>query len=111
MAKKYGADKLWIVNVSLYHESHFDNSPYIQVGDLKPHEISLDFFMTYAWNTTIWSKDDMDKYRQQWALREFGSEELAPRIADILKRYSRLKHRSKDELLNSTTYSAINYRE
>jgi hypothetical protein len=67
--------------------------------------------MTYAWNTTRWSKDDLDEYRQQWALREFGSAELAPQIAHILERYSRLKFRSKDELINSTTYSLINYRE
>lgn len=95
LAKKYGADKIWIVNV----------------GDIKPHEISLDFFMTYAWNTTIWSKDDLDKYRKSWALREFGSDSLAPTIADLVKRFSHLNSRAKVELYNSTMYSLTSYRE
>ncbi|KAG8752462.1 hypothetical protein FRC14_007006 [Serendipita sp. 396] len=95
IAKKYGADRIWIVNV----------------GDLKPHEISMDFFLTYAWNTTLWTKNDMDKYRTQWALREFGSSELAPTIADIVKGYSRLNYRAKPEMYNNTMYSLTSYHE
>ncbi|KAG8782568.1 hypothetical protein FRC15_006760 [Serendipita sp. 397] len=95
LAKNYGADRIWIVNV----------------GDLKPHEISIDFFMTYAWNTTLWTKNDLDKYRKQWALREFGSDSLASGIADIVKRYSLLNIRAKPELINSTMYSLTSYRE
>jgi hypothetical protein len=67
--------------------------------------------MTYAWNTTLWTKDDTSKYRNAWSMREFGSEVLSPQIADVLKRYSRLNFRAKHELINSTTYSLINYRE
>lgn len=95
LAKAHGADKVWIVNV----------------GDLKPHEISIDFFMSYAWNTTVWTKDNLDQYRNKWALREFGSEPLAPTIATILKRFTRMNFRVKSENTNSTTYSLTNYRE
>ena len=83
----------------------------IKVGDLKPHELSINFFLDYAYNTTAIGKDDLDKYRLDWATREFNRPDLSAQIADVVKRFSKLNARKKHELINSTTYSHWDYRE
>ena len=46
LAYEYGADRIWIVNV----------------GDLKPMEFPISFFLDYAWNPKKWNADDLQKY-------------------------------------------------
>lgn len=90
------ATKIWIVNV----------------GDLKPYELSIDFFMTYGWDASIWNYDNLDSYVTLWAQREFDlSTEDATEVTTIIGNLTRSNMRRKPELLNGTTYSLINYRE
>jgi hypothetical protein len=94
LAKQYGADRIWIVNV----------------GHFKGYELPLEYFMDLAWNTDKWTNDNIGEYTKLWAEREFGSM-YAKNIADILSRYTKYNGRRKPELLSPATYSLVNYQE
>ena len=93
-AWRYGADRLWIVNV----------------GDLKPMEVPTEFFLNYAWNPAAWPAARLPDYLQLWATREFGAEH-AGEIAALVEGYARFNGRRKPEQLAPDTFSALHYRE
>lgn len=94
LAHEYGANRIWIVNV----------------GDLKPMELPIEFFLRMAWNPKAISKDIIGDFTRRWAEREFGSEHAAE-IADIVTHYAKYNAWRKPELLSPTTYSLVNFRE
>lgn len=94
LAKAYGADRIWIVNV----------------GDLKPMEFPISFFLDYAWNTNDLNEDNLRKYYTLWAGEQFGTA-YATRIGDILRRFGQYAARRKPELLDAGTYSLTAYKE
>ncbi|PJJ80021.1 glycosyl hydrolase 115 family protein [Mucilaginibacter auburnensis] len=94
LAKQYGADKIWIVNV----------------GHFKGYELPMQYFMDLAWDTNYWTSDKIHAYTTQWAANQFGSQ-YAGDIADILNKYTKYNGRRKPESLTSSTYSLINYNE
>lgn len=94
LAKQYGADRIWIVNV----------------GHFKGYEFPLEYFMRLAWDTTRWTNDNLQQYTQLWAEREFGPEH-AREIAEIISTYTKYNGRCKPELLAPLTYSIVNYQE
>ncbi|OCH83989.1 hypothetical protein OBBRIDRAFT_742368 [Obba rivulosa] len=84
----------------------------VNVGDLKPYEMGIEFFMTYGWNSSIWNQNNLDSFVSLWAQREFDmSETDGDEVATIIANLTRFNSRRKPELLNSTTYSLVNYRE
>ncbi|MDU0369037.1 glycosyl hydrolase 115 family protein [Hymenobacter endophyticus] len=88
LAYEHGVNQIWIVNV----------------GDLKPMELPISFFLDYAWNPATIKADQVAAYTQRWAARQFGPKH-APDIADILAKYAKYNARRKPELLDATTYS------
>ena len=57
LAYEYGVKNIWIVNV----------------GDLKPMEFPISFFLDYAWNANKWNEENLDDYYIQWATKQFGA--------------------------------------
>lgn len=94
LAKQYGADRIWIVNV----------------GHFKGYEFPLEYFMDLAWNPARWTNDNIGEYTREWAAQQFGPK-FAPEIAEIMSRCTQYNGRRKPELLAPDTYSLINYRE
>jgi glycosyl hydrolase family 115 (putative glucuronidase)/glycosyl hydrolase family 115 len=94
LAYHYGADRIWIVNV----------------GDLKPMELPIDFFLNMAWKPEKWPKEKVSEFARLWAERQFGPK-FAPEIADILSKYTKYNGRRKPELLEPDTFSLVDYRE
>jgi len=94
LAYRYGADRIWIVNV----------------GDLKPMELPIDFFLNMAWKPERWPKERISEFTRFWAERQFGPE-FAPEIADMLSKYTKYNGRRKPELLEPDTYNLVDYRE
>lgn len=94
MAYEYGADRIWVVNV----------------GDLKPMEIPIDFFLTLAWDPSALPKEKIGEYTRQWAQQQFGPE-YAGDIADIVSKYAKYNAWRKPELLTPATFSLVNYQE
>lgn len=94
IAHTFDANEIWIVNV----------------GDLKPMEYPIEFFLRMAWNPTDWPKERLPEFGQLWAEREFGPT-YAKEIAKIVDGYSQHNLRRKAELQDATTYSQLNYQE
>jgi hypothetical protein len=88
LAYEYKANQIWIVNV----------------GDLKPMELPISFFLDYAWNPDRIKATDVAAYTQRWAAQQF-EEKYATDIADILAKYAKYNARRKPELLDQNTYS------
>jgi hypothetical protein len=84
MSKAYdhGARSVWIANV----------------GDIKPAEIGMEFFLQMAWDIERWKRTDLSNYLPFWAAREFGPA-AAPEIAAIMNEYFRLNFDRKPEHL------------
>ena len=94
LAKQYGADRIWIVNV----------------GHFKGCEFPMEFFINFASDTTRWTNGNLAEYTRLWATREFGPEH-ADEIANIVATYTQFNNRRKPELLDANTYSLLNYNE
>jgi hypothetical protein len=94
LAKEYGADRIWIVNV----------------GHFKGYEFPLEYFMNLAWNTARWTNDNLNQFTRLWAAREFGPD-FAADIAGIIGSTTKYNGRRKPELLDAGTYSLDNYQE
>jgi len=84
MSKAYahGIQKFWMLNV----------------GDLKPGEIGIDFFMQMAWDINKWNLQTLSNYLTEWAAQQFGPSQ-APGIARILNAYYQLGYQRKPEHL------------
>jgi hypothetical protein len=93
-AYAYHARQLWVVNV----------------GDLKPMEYPISFFLDYAYDANRWGQQRQASYPLRWAAEQFGSAN-AREIADILDKYTRYNSRRKPELLSPDTYSLDHYQE
>ena len=94
LAYRHGVQRIWIVNV----------------GDIKPMEFPISFFLDYAWNAGTWSVADMAGYAQAWAIRQFGSAH-GDAMARMLSTYLKYNSRRKPELLSPEAYSLTDYRE
>lgn len=84
----YGVDKLWILNV----------------GDLKPNEYPMDFFLQMAWNPTSFNQDNLDNYAITFCADKFGEVESVE-AAEILSSYCKYASRITAEILDHRTYN------
>jgi len=82
----------------------------VNVGDIKPMEFPISFFMDYAWNPDKITANDLPKYSQSWVAQQFG-EKYSKETANILNLYTKFNARRKPELLSPNTYSLTNYQE
>jgi hypothetical protein len=55
----------------------------INVGDIKPMEIGMDYFARFAWNPTGLGPDSQPKFLRAFAAEQFG-DKLAPAEVDQL---------------------------
>ncbi|MCQ2258413.1 MAG: glycosyl hydrolase 115 family protein [Bacteroidaceae bacterium] len=81
LAYQSGIDRIWIINV----------------GDLKPKEMPIDFIMHYAWTPDAIQPGDEKTYLQDFAKSIFG-EQYAEEIADIIGKYSKYNLWRKPEV-------------
>lgn len=91
---QHGVDKIWVVNV----------------GDLKPMEYPISFFLDMAWNPDQFNADNLLQHTEQWCAQQFG-EKYAKESARIINLYTKYNRRVTPELLNEKTYSLENYNE
>lgn len=94
LAYQTGINKLWVINV----------------GDLKPKEIPIDFIMRYAWNPEAVPADKTMDYSIDWATKTFGKEH-AVEIADIVSKYPKYNLWRKAEAQVPNIFSIVNYNE
>jgi hypothetical protein len=94
LAYEYGADRIWILNV----------------GDLKPMELPIEFFLDFARDPKGWDRSRLSEFTELWAEREFGAEHAAE-IADLVSKYTKYNARRKPEQLTPETFSLVDYHE
>jgi len=90
----HGVKNLWIANV----------------GDIKPMELPISFFLDYAWDPEAIQVDDLPKYYVRWADQQFGGFRSED-IAVLLSLYTKYNARRIHEMIKPDTYSLENYRE
>ena len=88
LAYSYNVKNIWIVNV----------------GDIKPMEFPISFFLDYAWSPDRITANDLKKYTEQWSASTFGAAH-AKGIAEVIADYSKYISRRKPEMLDADTYS------
>ncbi len=94
LALHYGADRVWIVNV----------------GDLKPMEMPIEFFLDLARDPSKIEKEQIGSWTEAWAASAFGSGHAAE-IADLLAKYTKYNGRRKPEQLEPDTWSLVRNHE
>ncbi len=94
LAYQSGIDRIWIVNV----------------GDLKPKELPIDFIMNYAWNPEAIQPGDEYGYVRWWAAGIFGAG-VADDVADILVKYPKYNLWRKPEVQVPGLFSVENHDE
>ncbi|MEO8253691.1 MAG: glycosyl hydrolase 115 family protein, partial [Flavobacterium sp.] len=84
MAKAYanGDQKMWIVNV----------------GDIKPAEYDLEFFLNMAWDINSIQSDGIKQHLKNWAGREFNNA-IANEVSIVMNEYYRLAMLRKPEFM------------
>ncbi|MFU8847686.1 MAG: glycosyl hydrolase 115 family protein [Opitutales bacterium] len=81
-AYEYGADRLWMLNV----------------GDIKPGEIGMEFFLDLAWAPEAFADNDVRGWLRDWAARDLD-QGFADEIADIMMTYFQLGFTRRPEHL------------
>lgn len=94
LAYTHGVKDLWLVNV----------------GDIKPMELPISFFLDQAWNPSKFKANNLTAYYIKWSARQFG-DEYATDIAQLLASYTKYNARRTPEMLTPSTYSVESYRE
>lgn len=85
---EYGVRKLWVVNV----------------GDLKPMEYPIQFFLDMAWDPEAITPETIFDHTLKFAEDQFPGSD-AHEIAEILSLYGKYARRVTPELLNARTYT------
>ena len=81
-AYDHGARKIWIANV----------------GDIKPAEVDIEFFLQMAWDIKRWNAGNLADYLPQWTTHAFGALNAAD-IARVMDEYYRLNFARRPEHL------------
>jgi hypothetical protein len=84
----YGVDKVWILNV----------------GDLKPNEYPMDFFLNMAWDPTSFNENNLYDYTRKFCEDQFGAN-ASTEAAEILNTYCKYNSRVTAEMMNSKTFN------
>lgn len=91
---RHGVKELWVVNV----------------GDLKPMEYPIQFFLDMAWNPDRFDHTNLLQHTEKFCARQFG-EKYAKEAARLINLYTKYNRRITPELLDANTYSLHNYNE
>ena len=87
----YGVDQLWILNV----------------GDLKPMELPIDFWFRMAWNPNQFRPDNLQEYQKNFC-RQFFGDQFAEEAARLLNLQCKYAHRRTAEQMEARTYNLLN---
>ena len=94
LSYEHKVDKVWVVNV----------------GDLKPMEFPISFFLEMAWNPKQFNSKNLLEYTEKWTAQQFG-EKHSKEIARMINLYAKYNRRVTPETLDSKTFSLENYNE
>jgi hypothetical protein len=76
----------------------------LNVGDLKPAESDIDYFMQLAWDEPAMAHVEQKTYLRRWTAEQFPARQ-APAIAGLLDRYYQLNFVRKPEFMGFNGYN------
>ena len=91
---EHRVDRIWLVNV----------------GDIKPMEYPITFFLDMAWNPERFNANNLIDHTVDFANESFGGN-FANEIARLIDTYTKFNSRVTPEMLDHTTFSLENYNE
>ncbi len=94
LAYQWGVEDLWLVNV----------------GDLKPMELPISFFLDMAYDVDAYPAEALPDYYTDWARQQFGFK-YAEEIGEILSLTTKYAARRTPEMIKPDTWSLTNYNE
>ena len=80
----------------------------LNVGDIKPAELGVEFAMRFAYRATDYGESNVDDFLKQLAARDF-SPDYAQDIADIVMRYFQINIARRPEFMTKGVYSVVSY--
>ncbi|MBE5938699.1 MAG: hypothetical protein E7265_11840 [Lachnospiraceae bacterium] len=101
MAYDYNVKNVWVINV----------------GDIKPVEMELNYCMDLAYDMEKWGQPNTAKtYREQWLQKQLGGksncpDDVATGVADCVADFLKISTYRKPEYVASDMYSVTNYNE
>lgn len=94
--------KVW-QQMDLAYESGARNIWIVNVGDIKPMEYPLEFFLDMAWNPAAMTPSALSSWPVQWAAQTFGAD-VAKDIAEVVETYGTYSSRRKPELIDQDSF-------
>ncbi|MCQ2493731.1 MAG: glycosyl hydrolase 115 family protein [Lachnospiraceae bacterium] len=98
-AYDFGVKEIWIVNV----------------GDLKPQELPLSYFLDLAYDVDKWGQGNpnaIKEYMKKWVAEQFPeAADSHDEIIEMLDGYTRINNMRRPEMLNEKIYHVTNYGE
>jgi hypothetical protein len=104
-------DYLWLESTPValiweeMHKAYETNAKRIwigNVGDIKPNEISMSFFLEMAWDPEQFSPENLNAYYTRFAEAQFGAE-YAAEIGEVIRNYFQLGFSRKPEHMGWNT--------
>ena len=94
MYKAYenNAKRIWVLNV----------------GDIKPGEIGIEFFLNLGWDVERWNNSNLGEFLAEWAQRKFG-ETYQNDISDIMMQYYQSANSRRPEFMGPNLFNTNNY--
>ncbi len=81
----------------------------VNVGDIKPAEMCIDFFSRMAWNPSVWGPDSQDKFLASFDAQAFGS--AAASVRELQDKYYALACARKPEHIDYKWYDSMSSSE
>ncbi|MGN0181834.1 MAG: glycosyl hydrolase 115 family protein [Candidatus Ornithomonoglobus sp.] len=108
-------EKIW-ENMTTAYEYKIDDLWIVNVGDLKPHELEISYFLDLAYDYDAWKDENkVEEYARQWTKEQFGyegvSDETINEIAQLQLDYLRLNGIRRPEAVYASTYSITDSNE
>ena len=108
-------EKIW-ENMTRAYEYKIDDLWIVNVGDLKPHEIEISYFLDLAYDYDAWKDENkIEQYTREWTEQQFGydevSEETINEIAQLQLDYLKLNGTRRPEIVYNSTYSVTDANE
>lgn len=102
-------EKIW-ENMTRAYDYKIDDLWIVNVGDLKPYELEISYFLDLAYDYDKWKgENQIEEYTRMWSDQQFGyesvSKETIDEIAKLQLEYLKLNGTRRPEIVYNSTYS------
>lgn len=102
-------ERIW-EQMTLCYEHDVRQLWILNVGDIKPMEYPIQFFLDLAWNPEAMKVSDIRAHTVKFCKTQFGPT-YAEEIANLIDLYTKYNNRRTPEMLDDKTFSLENYDE